>query len=889
MKLTFESNLDYQQTAIKAVTKLFEGQANDSFNEFGLKEYGAFDFTNAIANRLMISEEQILSNLQEIQEQNEIDKSSELEGMHFSVEMETGTGKTYVYLRTIYELHKQYGFKKFVIVVPSIAIREGVLKNLQITHEHFQNLYDNAPLNFRVYDSTKVSVLRSFATGNNIEVLVINIDSFAKDENIINKPNDKLNGQEPINFIKATNPIVIVDEPQNMETDKRAAAIGNLNSLCTLRYSATHRNRYNLVYSLNPVKAYDLGLVKQIEVDSVMEENAFNSAFISLESITATKTKISAKVSIHVNGKEGVTTKTVSIKAGDDLFRLSNEREIYKDGYIVEEIDAANECISLSNGNILYKGQAQGNLTDEIMKFQIRRTVEEHLKKELKFKEKGIKVLSLFFIDKVANYRSYDVSGNPQKGKFALWFEEIYQELIAKPAYKALNISELDKVHNGYFSQDKKGKLKDTNGETQADDDTYNLIMKDKEQLLNIDNPLRFIFSHSALREGWDNPNVFQICTLNESKSEMKKRQEIGRGLRLPVDQDGKRIYEQNINRLTVIANESYNDFAKALQQEIETDCGVEFKNRIKNKRERKPVKYRKGFEADPRFLEIWEKLKSKTTYRVSYETEHLIEEAVKELKNLPEISAPSIRSTKIKITMSDSGVGTNYLAENPVAYDAHAWTIPDVLGYIQQKTELTRSTLMRILTESGRLVDVLSNPQLFLDLTSAAIKRVLYGLMIDGIKYEKIGGSEYEMKLFEAQELEIYLNDFTFKVGSADTTQADKTIYEEFIPLDSFVENQFAKDCETSEQVKFYFKLPDWFKIPTPIGNYNPDWAVVFENDKRIFFVTETKYTGSSTVDLSKLREAEQQKIKCGKAHFKNNDSLTFIVVSNIKELNAK
>lgn len=883
MKLTFEPNLDYQQAAIKAVTKLFEGQPHDdSAIEFALTEQGQLDFTNAIGNRLVISEEQIFSNLSEVQSQNEIPISSGLQGMHFSIEMETGTGKTYVYLRTVYELNRQYNFKKFVIVVSSIAIREGVLKNLQITHEHFQTLYDNVPLHFQVYDSTKVSALRGFATGDNIEVLVINIDSFAKDENIINKPNDKLNGREPIMFIQSVNPIVIVDEPQNMETDKRSSAISKLNPLCTLRYSATHRNRYNLVYSLNPVKAYDLGLVKQIEVDSVMEENSANGAFVSLETITAAKTKVTAKISIQVNDKEGVKTKSVIVRAGDDLYKLSNEREIYKDGYIIEEIDAANDCISLSNGSVLYKGQTQGALTDEVMRFQIRRTVEEHLKKELKYRDKGIKVLSLFFIDKVANYRSYDAAGNPQQGKFAVWFEEIYQELIKLPAYNSLNKVSVEKVHNGYFSQDKKGNLKDTNGETQADDDTYNLIMKDKEKLLDIENPLRFIFSHSALREGWDNPNVFQICTLNETKSDIKKRQEIGRGLRLAVNQDGIRLYDRNINRLTVIANESYNDFAKALQQEIETDCGVEFKDRIKNIRERKTVKYRKGFEADPLFLNIWERLKQKTTYRVNYNTPDLITAASEEIRKLPYISEPSIRSTKVKITMNDkTGIDTQYLAEKPISYGNHSWVIPDVLGYIQNKTDLTRSTIMSILTKSGRLNDVTKNPQLFLDLTSSAIKHVLYGMMIDGIKYEKINGYEYEMRLFEAQDLEIYLNQYSFEVSDT-----DKTIYEQYVPLDSAVESQFAKDCETSEQIKFYFKLPNWFKIPTPIGNYNPDWAVVLEDDKKIYFVAETKDTGTQFVDFEKLHPSEKQKIICGKAHFNEFEDLEYKVVNKVGQL---
>lgn len=883
MKLTFEPDLEFQQDAIRAVTALFEGQPlEDSVDEYNfMQEDGVLNLINGIGNKLLLSEEQLLKNLQAVQKENEIHISSKLEGMNFSVEMETGTGKTYVYLRTIYELFIQYGFKKFVIVVPSVAIREGVLKNLEITHAHFQNLYDNCPVHYQVYDSSKVSALRGFASGNTIEILVINIDSFAKDENIINKPNDKLNGQNPIEFIRSANPIVIVDEPQNMETEKRISAIENLNPLCTLRYSATHRNLYNLTYSLNPVKAYDLGLVKQIEVDSILEENAFNDAYISVESIQAGKTKVAAKLSIYVNDKGAVKKKTVSVKVGDDLFRLSNEREIYAEGCMIEEIDAVNNCIALSNGNILYKGRTQGGLTDEIMKFQIRKTVEEHLKKELRLNPKGIKVLSLFFIDKVANYRQYDETGNNISGKFALWFEEIYEEYVSKPAFKLLDKHKVETVHNGYFSLDKKGKLKDTSGETKADDNTYNLIMKDKETLLDIDNPLRFIFSHSALREGWDNPNVFQICTLNETRSDLKKRQEIGRGLRLSVEKNGNRIYDRNINRLTVIANEAYDDFAKALQREIEDDCGVEFKDRIKNKSERTAIKYRKGFEADPRFLEIWEKLKKKTTYRVNYNTGDLIAIASKAVKDLPEIKAPSIRSTKVSVQMTDEGIGTNYVGDRIETYGRYSWKIPDVLAYIQSKTELTRSTIYDILVKSGRIGDILINPQLFLDLVSQAISRTLYSLMIDGIKYQYIGDSAYEMALFEAQELEIYLNDFTFSVSDN-----SKTIFEEFIPLDSNVESRFAADCETSEQVKFYFKLPTWFKIPTPIGSYNPDWAVVFEDDKKIYFVAETKDTATDRVDLSKLHLNEQLKIKCGKAHFNEFEDIEYRVVNKINQL---
>lgn len=792
--------------------------------------------------------------------------------MNFSVEMETGTGKTYVYLRTIYELNKKYGFKKFVIVVPSIAIREGVLKNLEITFEHFQNLYDKTPVNFEMYDSRRVSNLRNFAINNNIQILVINIDSFAKDENIINKPNDKLTGKRPIEFIQATAPIAIVDEPQNMETEIRKTAIGNLNPLCTLRYSATHTNRYNMVYSLDPVKAYDLGLVKQIEVDSIITENDFNEAFLCLEKVTATKTGTSAKIKIDVNTSDGVKRKTVTVKVGNDLYTLSNKRDIYKSGYIVNGIDVADTFIEFSNGETVFVGDTLGGFSDEVMKVQIKKTVEEHFQKERKYNDKGIKVLSLFFIDRVSNYRSYDAEGNPVKGKFALWFDEIYREISNKSNYKGLIPFEADEVHNGYFSQDKKGRWADTRGNTLADDDTFKLIMKNKERLLDMNEPLRFIFSHSALREGWDNPNVFQICTLNETKSELKKRQEIGRGLRLSVNQDGMRIQDKTINRLTVIANESYEDFAKQLQTEIEEDCGVSFKGRIKNKQKRETVKYRKGFELDGKFREIWDKIKYQTTYKVDYDTLELIKNAAKAVRLMPETKTAAIKTTKTALEFDESGIIAEIRASYTTVIDGF-FSIPDVLFYIQERTELTRSTILEILLQSGRIREIMINPQLFLDNAVSAINDVLTDLMIDGIKYEKMGSKEYEMRLFE--EYEIHINELTFQI-----TKQDKTIYNNFVPLDSNVEYDFAKECENRDDIEFYFKLPSWFKIQTPVGKYNPDWALIKKNEKTIYFVAETKSTGQE------LRASEKRKIKCGYAHFNEFEDVEYRQVSTVGEL---
>lgn len=645
-----------------------------------------------------------------------------------------------------------------------------------------------------------------------------------------------------------------------------------MNPLCTLRYSATHINRYNMVYSLDPVKAYDLGLVKQIEVDSIVTENDFNEAFLCLEKVSATKTRTSAKIKIDVNTADGVKRKSVTAKVGDDLYDLSNQREIYKNGYILNGIDVSENLIELSNGETVFVGDTFGGLSDEIMKVQIRKTVDEHFLKERKLKDKGIKVLSLFFIDRVANYRDYDADGIPVKGKFAEWFEEIYQEISSKTAYKGLIPFDGSEVHNGYFSADKKGKWKDTKGNTQADDDTFKLITKNKEQLLDIHEPLQFIFSHSALREGWDNPNVFQICTLNETQSELKKRQEIGRGLRLSVNQAGIRIHDKNINRLTVVANESYEDFAKQLQSEIEEDCGVSFKGRIKNKQKRTTVKYRKGFELDEKFKDIWDKIKYHTLYRVEYDTAELIKKAAKAVHQMPSIRKAVIKTTKTSIEFDADGVVMDVKASYVTALDG-VFQIPNVLFYIQERTELTRTTILAILEKSERIREVLINPQLFLDNAVVAIKDVLTELMIDGIKYEKVGSKEYEMRLFE--DYPTHINDLTFTIN-----KKDKPIYSNLVPLDSSVEYNFARECESRDDIAFYFKLPFWFKIKTPIGNYNPDWALIKKNEKTVYFVAETKSAGQE------LKTSEKRKIKCGHAHFNEFEGVKYRQVTTVGEL---
>jgi type III restriction enzyme len=895
MKLHFDSKQDYQIDAINSVVRLFEGQQlskgefelTESEHELGFNSLG-------FGNSLTISKADILNNLQSVQNQNNIDPSSELEFIsysdtndnqenikvstdfpNFTIEMETGTGKTYVYLRNIYELNKLYGFTKFVIVVPSIAIREGVLKNLEITDEHFQLLYNRPPVNYYVYDSKRLPQIKNFATNNAIQILIINIDSFAKDTNIINQYRDSTNGKKPIEYIQSTNPIVILDEPQNMETDIRKKGIANLSPLFVLRYSATHKFIYNLIYKLDPVSAYDLGLVKQIEVDSVFSENDFNKPFIKLEAINNSKTKVVASVRIDIETNTGVQRKIVKVDSKNyDLYKLSGNREQYRE-MLISSINYSDGFIELSDGTILRTGETQGALQEQIMKVQIQKAVEEHFIKESKLKGNGIKVLSLFFIDRVSNYRDYDSAGNVLKGKFAVWFEEMFN--LYKKKYPSLYDFDAEIVHNGYFAQDKVGRFKDSKtGESKEDDNTYHLIMKDKERLLDVNEPLRFIFSHSALREGWDNPNVFQICTLNETTSEMKKRQEIGRGLRLCVDQTGNRVLDKNINRLTVIANESYEDFANKLQKEIEDDCGVAFTGRIKNKRKREKVVLKKGYQLDKNFLDLWDKIKHKTRYQVNYSTDDLISKASKAIKNMPVVTPPLIKSIKTSVNIFKEGIDGKQLNFGVYNVNESNNEIPDIAGFIQTKIQLTRSTIIRILKTSGRLSDILKNPQLFLDMAIKNINDVLTELMVEGIKYERIGVTDYySMELFAKEEIEAY-KDNLYKVN-----KQDKTLYN-YIEYQSKVEEQFAIDCESTESIEFYIKLPRWFVINTPIGTYNPDWALILKNDSKIYFVAETKYS----TDPVERYTSENYKIKCGEKHFAEYENVTYKTVTKVSEL---
>ncbi|MGV8892796.1 MAG: DEAD/DEAH box helicase family protein [Burkholderiaceae bacterium] len=992
MKLHFDATLPYQKTAIDAVTQIFAGQplAESGFsvslttsvmgmaqNDLGLGNRYALD--NGTAEGEARIDQWLYANTRKVQEANNIPMQDILQGRHFSIEMETGTGKTYVYLRSIFELNKLYGFTKFIIVVPSVPIREGALASIAAMREHFTGLY-GVPFDAVLYDSKNLSKVRQFASANTIQIMVMNIQSFQKDVkddediaamtavqlkklNVINRESDFLSGRKPIEFIQTTHPIVIIDEPQSVEGDTRenatlsSRAILRLNPLCTLRYSATHRNPHNLLYKLDPIAAYDQRLVKRIEVACARADENFNGAFVELLEVDNKKSlRAHIRINVAVSSATGtkIKQKAIWVTAGKDLWDLSKYRQEYRDGYIIQSInfEAGAESVRFSSGISVKRGAALGGMDDDLLKLQIRATVELHLKKEKEVRGKGIKVLSLFFIDVVANYRVYHDKdhdgGATSLGKLGLWFEEAYTELANSDEYKGLLTDPVAKVHNGYFSKDKKGGYKDTKGDTKDDEDTYSLIMRDKERLLNLNEPLRFIFSHTALREGWDNPNVFQICVLREVGSETERRQTIGRGLRLPVDQNGDRVHDDNINRLTVIARESYEQFAENLQKEYEDDLGIKFgvvpfeafaklveirtdecdqngaettigqvrakvlhqhlqqqgyldaggviqpkfdpsyphfelqvppefillreqvvdvmqsfvfKNRIGNVRNRGPVKLRKSVLLDPTFKELWSRISQHTRYRVNFSTEQLIIDAAQRIRDLPVILPLQMSLERVAVQMTVAGIHTSGVMQSSVTYANAPSQLPDILAYLQNETDLTRSTLVNILQESGRLNDFKVNPQAFITQAASQINQTLHELMLHGIEYLKIAGQHWEMHQLEEpaeQQLERYLDNL-YKV-----THQAKALYD-YVEYDSEGEKKFARELDDDERVKFFVKLPRWFKVDTPVGPYNPDWAIVFENDSRLYLVRETK----STLDKRKLRDEEKDKIACGRKHF--------------------
>lgn len=984
MALKFNPDLDYQTDAVNSVVDIFKGQEStySNFTIYDPVKYpaqsviggGTEENEIGVANSLVLDNDEVLINLKEVHKRNHLKEYSgelHLNNLNFAVEMETGTGKTYVYIKTIMELNRRYGFKKYIILVPSVAIREGVMSSLKMLKEHFEYHYDGESYHYFQYSSDRLNELLGFARSNKIEIMVMTIQSFDSDNKVLNsrsqKHLEKTNGVKPIDVVNRTNPIVIIDEPQTTSASpQRKKYIRSLNPLCTLQYSATHKENKDVhkVYRLTAVDAYIKKLVKQIEVASVIPKNDHNFAFVRLVEVKSTKTKISARVEIDVRNKETseITRKVVTAFPHNDLYDLSGERQVYSNMRIDKMTVQPKMSIEI-NGKEIFVGGIINNFDEDLLKrTQIRKTIIEHFEKERILNPQGIKVLSLFFIDKVANYRGWEGDALVD-GKFLTWFEEEYQQ-IAKDVRYSENVGIKDpvsKVHQGYFAEDNKKHFKNTKGDSADDIKAYESIMSDKEYLLSFKNPIRFIFSHSALREGWDNPNVFQICTLNEnSKSNDKKRQEIGRGLRLCVNQDGDRVYGFETNTLTVMANQSYEDFAKQLQTETEKDGGFKFgnieylsfagislegndkdnmsveestalyeickakgyidyegntteklkedlrNNKVEIPKEFKEYEYdilnyfkkvcgnlnirdkdntvhygqNKRLIADnPYFIELWNRIKDKTKYSVEYDTPALIKACSNKLKEL-RVDGIEVEYTKSKIKKNTTGIDAKITHFDAEFIDSRNRYLPDIITFLQNTTNLTRRTIFEILKGSGTLYMFYINPQRYMTDVAKIINNVLLEFVLQGVKYTKIDGHEFSLQeVFPDEELKGDLIN--------ELVKSDRSVYE-YNRYDSQVERAFAEALQADDSVVVYTKLPrKKFNVPTPLGKYCPDWAVVIKkNDTlKLYFVVETKGTTNSL----ELRGTEDYKVKFGLKRFANVGGAGYILTTKHSEFSTE
>ncbi len=968
----FDASQPYQLDAIASVVDLFDGQPKDAEKLVTTlrgaavlpdSDQAALDIdltqeVGAVGNSLVLDRDLILANLQRVQDRNGLEVASALAGdaLDFDIEMETGTGKTYVYLRTIFDLAVRYNFTKFVILVPSVAIREGVSTSIRLMREHFENLYKPQGITFdaSIYSGKNAEEVQSFATSTNVQILIMTIDSIRGNANtrIIHQTRDKLNGLRPIDYLKATHPVVIMDEPQNMESLLSQSAIGELEPVFTLRYSATHKKQRNVVYRLDPVDAHDLGLVKQIVVAEVAQQGADATPYIKLVEVRR-EPSWSARLELSCRKADGsLERRIVRVKQHQELSdtRLTNN-PIYE-GWRINELSIEPAYVDLTTHGFLYEGESIGAAAGAIYKEMIRETIREHLRKESMLRAKGIKVLSLFFVDKVASYLGDGTNNDDANGDFVQWFDEAFIEERAKSArYQELLPQAPSELRRAYFSQIKRGKtttFQDSSGTTKADDDAYELIMQDKARLLDENEPVRFIFSHSALREGWDNPNVFQICTLREMGAETERRQTLGRGLRLPVakTQDGyARVADRGVATLTVVANESYTKFADALQREYK-DAGVEIgrvrraefskiplqdengaltddqfgyqrsvlvwehlKDKgfidkdgtvtpkfqpnqlgfdlglpvdfawaepiiielveranigkyVKPVSKRQPRVLNKQLYSTPEFEEFWETISQKTTYRVKVEREPLIENAIRAIREAPKIDALRIQVTRAGVKVLRGGAKGEELGTRSADLKG-SYDLPDIITELQEATSLTRKTIVDILIGSKRLSEFIGNPNDFIGMTKRALQSELAKIVVDGIQYERIAGSVYELRELQRdgeEEKERFL-DQMYKVQHTQKTDFD------YVVFDSDVERQFAELLDSREDIKLFMKLPAKFKIDTPVGPYNPDWAIIKQEDgeDRIYMIRETK----STLDDSKLRPTELAKIKSAKRHF--------------------
>ena len=1013
MKLQFKHQ-KFQVDAAKAVVDVFAGQPFLTPSYMMDKGQGQVswteeeDFTGWSNARIVpeLSDGLILEHLQKIQRGNQIAPSPKLEGrFNLTVEMETGVGKTYTYIKTMYELNKQYGWSKFIIVVPSIAIREGVYKSFQITQEHFTEEYGKK-IRFFIYNSTQLTEIDRFASDSSINVMIINSQAFnakGKDARRIYMKLDEFRSRRPIDIIAKTNPIVIIDEPQSVEGKQTKENLKQFCPLITLRYSATHKSDsiYNMVYRLDAMEAYNKRLVKKIAVKGITESGSTaTEGYVYLQSINLSKAAPTATIQFDFKGATGIRKVTKTVGIGFNLYDNSGQLDEYKVGFVVKSIDGRDDSVEFLNGIKIYAGDVIGKVSEEqLRRLQIRETIISHIERERQLFHKGIKVLSLFFIDEVDHYKCYDAAGQPYNGIFADMFEEEYKDVIGNlqisigdtEYIRYLDSIPAERTHAGYFSIDKKGhmtnsKVADKKEKTSDDIDAYDLIMKNKELLLDRDpkrSPVRFIFSHSALREGWDNPNVFQICTLKQSSSDVRKRQEVGRGLRLCVNQDGERMDANvlgndvhNINVLTVIASESYDSFAKGLQTElaeavadrpravtvdlfvgkviqdargnesvIDMDMAqsIMYEMTINRYVDRKGVLTDKYYEdkangniqlpeevqesADSviriidsvysaevmkpenarsnnvelqvdqeklnskEFKALWSRINAKSVYVVDFDTDELVRKAIAALdaklhvsKIYFKVETGSMSEIKSKEALTS---GTAFMKEESGIYDtvrrisANKGVKYDLVGKLVEETGLTRKAMIQILTgiQSATFDQFKDNPEEFIIRAAQLINDEKATAIIEHITYN-VMEDHYGTDIFTEPTIKGKLD--------VNAKKVNKGLYDHVV-YDSTNERDFVTDLDTNQDVAVYVKLPDGFYISTPVGHYNPDWAIAFYEGtvKHIYFVAETKGSMSSM----QLRMVEDAKIHCAREHFKaiSGENVVYDVVDSYTSLLQK
>ena len=1009
MKLQFKHQ-KFQADAAKAVVDVFAGQPYLTPSYMMDRGSGYYqqtltedeDFTGWSNQKIVpeLNDRLILEHINTIQRENQIKPSEGLEGrFNLTIEMETGVGKTYTYIKTMYELNRAYGWSKFIVVVPSIAIREGVYKSFQVTQEHFAEEYGKK-IRFFIYNSTQLTEIDRFASDNSINVMIINSQAFnakGKDARRIYMNLDEFRSRRPIDIIAKTNPIMIIDEPQSVEGKQTKENLKQFNPLMTLRYSATHKSDsiYNMIYRLDAMEAYNKRLVKKIAVKGITESGSTaTESYIYLESINLSKAAPTATIQFDFKGASGIRKITRTVSEDYNLYDNSGQMEEYKQGFVVSKIDGRDDSVEFINGIKLYAGDVIGKVSeDQLRRIQIRETILSHIQRERELFYKGIKVLSLFFIDEVAKYKQYDAAGQPMNGSYAEIFEEEYKDVISNlqigmgedDYMKYLSAISADKTHAGYFSIDKKGKMIDSKvarKETTTDDvDAYDLIMKNKEFLLDRNpkkSPVRFIFSHSALREGWDNPNVFQICTLKQSSSDVRKRQEVGRGLRLCVNQDGERMDTNvlgndvhNVNVLTVIASESYDSFAKGLQNEIaeavadrpkavtaelfigkvikddkgneqvvDGDTGraihfdlivngyidkkgvltdkyyedkanselkvaeevadsaasvIEIIDSIYDSRAMQPENARSNnveLEVDesklamPEFKALWAKINSKSVYVVDFDTDELVRKSIDSLDRKLRVSkiyfkveTGAMEQIKSKEELTN---GASFVKEESSSYGnviaASSNVKYDLIGKVVDETGLIRKAVIQILQgiQPTTFSQFKNNPEDFIIKVAALINDEKATAIIQHITYD-VMDEKYSTDVF---------TDTTIKGRlGVNAMKAKKHLYDHIV-YDSSNEQAFATELDTNTNVAVYVKLPDGFYISTPVGHYNPDWAIAFYEGsvKHIYFIAETK----GSMNSMQLRLIEESKIHCAREHFKTISSgeVVYDVVDSYKTL---